>query len=216
MADLSSIFITTGVVEAAIKSAAPIWMNTILPEMQVTAIANAPKAFSTQRTFNIHVQTLFNECNGFLNCRGPRVQVRAWDLEFTPPGRGYKMGDYDPLTGESFPGGENRRGSFVELEDKPEYGEPVRYRHSTWSRGGKAGVPHFKEGFFSAAIRHSIGTNARLSPIGETNLTMLSTLVAFGVSNGIADKIRATFAGTGITVTVSRPMLQTEGGFTQL
>lgn len=183
------------------------WLEKVCRETMVSAENAAPRFGSAERHFLYHVSGRDGRYEGNIFCTGPRVEVSAWDLEFTVPVGGFQFGDIDPITGEAFPGGYNKRGSYVTLENKPETaGEDVLHRSRTWNK--RSGETVKKQGFFDTAIRINFGTAAEMpSAVCHANLEMLAILLGKEIGLAIAQQVKREYTAAGYKVSISEPAL---------
>ena len=192
--NLSASFLLSGsnILTHAYKLVIPIWLDVVSSQIIDSAKNYASRFGSASRKFWYNKQNAENTFSSNIFCSGPFVEKTAWDLEFNVPSGGFKYGDIDPLTGEQFPGGSGKHGSYITLIDKSEAeGESAKAVARTYSKYSGRTVK--KTGFFSQAIHKNIGEGVILSEIGRRDLQNLSILLGKEIAQnvGLAVKIEA-------------------------
>jgi hypothetical protein len=211
---MSSNYVNSNNVNSAINLVAPVWLDKVSKEIIASAKSYASRFGSANRKFWYHVDSTTGSINlhqSNIYCEGPFVEATAWDIEFTVPVGGFKYGDINPLTKEPFPGGMSKRGSYITLENKPEFeGEKVKYIARTYSK--YSGQTIKKAGFFSQAIRKNFGENSTISEVGSQNLKLLALFIGKEIAINIGNQCRREFTALGYRVTIDGPHIITSDG----
>jgi len=208
---MSSLLVSNDTVGPAIRRTVPVWLHVVSTDIIESSKNYAPRFGSKERKFGYTVtgqSGISGEYRSTIWCTGPFVETTAFDYTFTVPVGGYKFGDIDPLTKEPFPGGRNKYGSYIILEDKPETeGEAVKPVPRSYSQ--HSGEVYKKAGFFSQAIRKNIGSGVMLSEVGRQHLQALALFTGKEIAINIGELIKREGAALGLTVTVVGPMIAT-------
>lgn len=207
-----SAHVSKDVVSSALQTIVPVWLHYVSQKIVEDAKNFASRFGSASRKFWYEVSTTSGVIDLFqsnIYCSGPYVETSAWDTEFRVPVGGFQYGDIDPKTGEPFPGGFNKYGSYITLVDKEvaagESSIPSRSRVYTKFSGQVIK----KEGFFHKAIRKDIGWGIMMSDIGRNNLSLLGLEVGKQIAINIGENIKAEGAAKGYIVTIDGPHIAT-------
>jgi hypothetical protein len=180
-------------IQIAIETTVPSWLAVVSQSVIAIAKSVAPRFGMVERNFFYQIEKTPGVVTSTVECVGPRVDVSAFDLEFTVPVGGFKYGDLNPITNEPFPGGVNKRGSYIWMADKEKYGgEANTFRSRTWSK--YSGQTIKKSGFFDQAIRVNFGTGIIPSSVGEKSLQTLADILAVKIGAEIAASIQRTYS----------------------
>jgi len=204
----SNLYSSSEVLLPALKLVVPVWLDYVSELIVASAKNYASRFGSANRKFWItkHSSGTTYECN--IYCSGQFVNTTAFDLEFRVPAGGFKYGDIDPLTGEQFPGGTSKHGSYITLENKPEFeGENVKAVSRSYSK--QSGRIIKKAGFFSQAIRKNIGEGILLSDVGKNNLQLLGYHLAREITQNMSHIIKREIESLGLGYTVFIGPIQT-------
>jgi hypothetical protein len=182
----------------------PGWLQEVSEELIASAKNYASRFGSANRKFSYIQVGSPDAFASEISCTGQYVEQSAWDMQFSVPVGGFKFGDKDPITGENFPGGQGKHGTFISLVDKGEAeGESVKAISRTYSK--YSGKTITKLGFFSQALRKNFGEGILLSEIGKRNLNNLALGIGVQMAHAIGNQIKFDCARKGLSCTVIGP-----------
>jgi hypothetical protein len=182
-------------VKAAMDDVVRPWLIRLSQAIIVSAKNLQPRFGMVGRSFWAMVWQDLGYYIATVYVKGKYVDKSAFDNTFTVPVGGFKFGDMNPITGDLFPGGYNKRGSYIALTDKLEAGgESTPYRARVYNSPKWSGKTVTKLGFLSESVRLNIGSGIILSAVGRANLDdlalRLSVSMADNVSEQVADEAR--------------------------
>ncbi len=205
-----SVYVNNRNLQFALIDVVPLWLQYLSTRMVLLAKVSGSSLDRKSRKFSISRSNDItnNIFRSTISCTGNYVEQLAWDLTFNVPVGGFKYGDIDPITGEPFPGGKNKRGTFISLVDKPQVeGEKIKSVSRTYSK--HSGKVITKVGFFDEAIRTHIGNETSLNSIAAGNLQTLALLTGKSMAHAIGNQVKFECAKKGLSCTVDGPSVIT-------
>jgi hypothetical protein len=191
-------------VKAAMDSIVQPWLIRLSQAIIASAKNLQPRFGMVGRSFWAMVWQDLGYYIATVYVKGKYVDKSAFDNTFTVPVGGFKFGDVNPITGDLFPGGYNKRGSYIALEDKlAASGEAaIPYRARVYNSPKWSGKTVTKLGFLSESIRFNVGSGIMLSPVGKTNLEDLALRLSVSMADNTCEQVADEARRMGYTAVV--------------
>jgi hypothetical protein len=198
----TSKYFTASMAADAIKDSVMPWLiifcNDIIASSKIFAAHYYPKTNITASATISGFGSVGLTHGAIITFTGKDIEHKAVDYSFTVPAGGFQFGDINPKTGQPFPGGISKYGSYITLDDKPEKeGEAPKAVARTYSK--LSGKSMTYPGFVSRALAQEIGHGIRMSIKGSARLHNLANRICMHIANSLVQVIEAEARSVGMT-----------------